>query len=170
MAFVFKKSLISKLKNIATIASVRTANLTRVRITMASPVQSRGGVLLPCFEANSAHENETKIVKITHSGRSMRWSIFRKGLLTKWDPQMALSISIKIGLIWEKTPKLPEVLAYLSIGTDLSLWAIKLGDRPWWVKALCWIFNHYHLKSSDAPCEVFIHKISKLKCRFLFTF
>ena len=34
-AFVFKKSFISKLKNIATVASVRMANLNRIRITMA---------------------------------------------------------------------------------------------------------------------------------------
>ena len=47
--FCFKKKFISKLKNITTVASVRTANLTRVRITMASPMQSGAGVLLPCF-------------------------------------------------------------------------------------------------------------------------
>ena len=47
-AFALKKSFISKLKNITTVASVRMANLTRVRITMASPMQSGAGVLLPC--------------------------------------------------------------------------------------------------------------------------
>ena len=46
-AFALKKSFISKLKNITTVASVRTANLTHVRITMASPMQSGAGVLLP---------------------------------------------------------------------------------------------------------------------------
>ena len=45
--FCFKKSFISKLKNITTIASVRIANLTPVRIAMASPIQSGVGVLLP---------------------------------------------------------------------------------------------------------------------------
>ena len=50
MAFALKKSFISKLKNITTVASVRTANLTRVRITMASPMQSGAGVLLPCLK------------------------------------------------------------------------------------------------------------------------
>ena len=48
-AFALKKSFISKLKNITTIASVRIANLTRVRIAMASPIQSGAGVLLPWF-------------------------------------------------------------------------------------------------------------------------
>ena len=47
-AFALKNSFISKLKNITTVASVRTANLTRIRITMASPMQSGAGVLLPC--------------------------------------------------------------------------------------------------------------------------
>ena len=45
--FASKKSFISKLKNITTVTSVKTANLTRVRITMASPMQSGAGVLLP---------------------------------------------------------------------------------------------------------------------------
>ena len=43
-AFASKKSFISKLKNITTVTSVKTANLTRVRITMASPMQSEAGV------------------------------------------------------------------------------------------------------------------------------
>ena len=51
-AFALKKSFISKLKNIITIASVRIANLTRVRIAMASPIQSGAGVLLPWLKAN----------------------------------------------------------------------------------------------------------------------
>ena len=40
--FCFKKSFISKLKNISTVASVRIANSTRMRIAMTSPI------LLPC--------------------------------------------------------------------------------------------------------------------------
>ena len=43
-AFASKKSFISKLKNITTVTSVKTANLTRVRITMASPMQSEAKV------------------------------------------------------------------------------------------------------------------------------
>ena len=43
-AFASKKSFISKLKNITTVTSVKTANLTRVRITMASPMQSGAGI------------------------------------------------------------------------------------------------------------------------------
>ena len=40
-SFCFKKSFISKLKNITNVASVRIANLTRVRIAMTSPMQSK---------------------------------------------------------------------------------------------------------------------------------
>ena len=43
-AFALKKSFISKLKNITTVASMRIANLTRVRIAMTSPMQSKAGV------------------------------------------------------------------------------------------------------------------------------
>ena len=39
--YAFKKSFISKLKNITNVASVRMANLTRVRIAMTSPMQSK---------------------------------------------------------------------------------------------------------------------------------
>ena len=40
-SFCFKKSFISKLTNITNVASVTIANLTCVRIAMASPMQSR---------------------------------------------------------------------------------------------------------------------------------
>ena len=40
-AFALKKSFINKLKNIITIASVRIANLTRVRIAIASPIEAK---------------------------------------------------------------------------------------------------------------------------------
>ena len=46
--FCFKKSLISKLKNITTVASMRIANLTHVRIAMTLPMQSKAMGLLPC--------------------------------------------------------------------------------------------------------------------------
>ena len=46
-AFALKKSFISKLKNISTVASVRIANSTRVRIAMTSPMQSKVRGLLP---------------------------------------------------------------------------------------------------------------------------
>ena len=39
---MFKKSFISKLEIITTVASVRFANLTHMRIAMASPMQSDG--------------------------------------------------------------------------------------------------------------------------------
>ena len=48
-AFVLKKSFISKLEIINTVASVGIANITRVRIAMASPMQSGAELLLPCF-------------------------------------------------------------------------------------------------------------------------
>ena len=41
--FCFKKSFISKLKNTITVASVRFAILTHVRIAMASP--------MPCYKS-----------------------------------------------------------------------------------------------------------------------
>ena len=40
-SFCFKKSFISKLKNTITVASLRFTNLIRVRIAIASPMQSR---------------------------------------------------------------------------------------------------------------------------------
>ena len=40
-SFCFKKSFISKLKNITNVASVRIANLTRLRIAMTLPMQSK---------------------------------------------------------------------------------------------------------------------------------
>ena len=40
-AFALKKSFISKLKHITNVSSVRIANLTRVRIAMTSPRQSK---------------------------------------------------------------------------------------------------------------------------------
>ena len=46
--FCFKKSFISKLKNITNIASMRIAILTPVRIAMTSPMQSKARGLLPC--------------------------------------------------------------------------------------------------------------------------
>ena len=46
---MFKKSFISKLEIITTVASVRIANLTHVRIAMASPMQSGAELLLPCL-------------------------------------------------------------------------------------------------------------------------
>ena len=48
--FCFKKSLISKLRKITTIASVRIANSTRLRIAMTSPMQSKARGLLPWFD------------------------------------------------------------------------------------------------------------------------
>ena len=45
--FCFKKSLISKLRKITTVASVRIANLTHVRIAMTSPMQNKARGLLP---------------------------------------------------------------------------------------------------------------------------
>ena len=84
---------------------------------------------------------------------------------------MALSISIKIGLSFERKLQLPEVLAYLSIGTGLSLWAIKLGDRPCGNVCVCvckgaveFLIIMYYLKSS--VCGYFYHPISKLKSSF----
>ena len=53
--FCFKKSLISKLKNITTVASMRIANLTRVRTAMTSPMQNKARGLLLC--RNSLHQN-----------------------------------------------------------------------------------------------------------------
>ena len=46
--FCFKKNFISKLKNITSVASVRIANLTHLRIAMTSPIQSKAMGLLPC--------------------------------------------------------------------------------------------------------------------------
>ena len=40
-AFVLKKSFISKLEIINTVASVGIANITRVRIAMASPIEAK---------------------------------------------------------------------------------------------------------------------------------
>ena len=45
-AFALKKSFISKLKNITTVASVRIANITHVKIAMTSPMQSKARGLL----------------------------------------------------------------------------------------------------------------------------
>ena len=45
---MFKKSFISKLEIITTVTSVRIANITSVRIAMASPMQSGAELLLPC--------------------------------------------------------------------------------------------------------------------------
>ena len=53
--FCFKKSLISKLKNITTVASMRIANLTHVRTAMTSPIQNKARELLLC--RNSLHQN-----------------------------------------------------------------------------------------------------------------
>ena len=49
-AFALKKSLISKLRKITTIASVRITNSTRLRIAMTSPMQSKARGLLPWFD------------------------------------------------------------------------------------------------------------------------
>ena len=48
-AFALKKSFISKLKNITTVASLRIANLTRVRIAMTSSMQNKARGLLPWY-------------------------------------------------------------------------------------------------------------------------
>ena len=48
---MLKKSFISKLEIINTVASVGIANITCVRIAMASPMQSGAELLLPCYWA-----------------------------------------------------------------------------------------------------------------------
>ena len=47
---MFKKSFISKLEIINTVASIGIANITRVRIAMASPMQSGAELLLPWLQ------------------------------------------------------------------------------------------------------------------------
>ena len=47
--FCFKKSFISKLTNITNVASVTIAILTRVRIAMTSPMQSKARGFIALF-------------------------------------------------------------------------------------------------------------------------